>query len=84
MSSTLACLMCSIDPQTTSLLVPMAQATIITAPFFLRGKIQAGMRALRDRRPDPAEPDDQAAPEAALPASGDDPTAATPNDRTDR
>jgi hypothetical protein len=48
--STLACLMCQIDPQTSSFLLPMAQAAVISAPILLRDQIRRGWRGLRRRR----------------------------------
>jgi hypothetical protein len=50
MSSPLACVVCSLDPQTSSLILPIAQATIVAAPLILRDQIRRGARALRDRR----------------------------------
>jgi hypothetical protein len=50
MSSPLACVMCGLDPQTTSLILPLAQATIVAAPVILRGEIRKGVEALRARR----------------------------------
>ena len=53
----LACVMCAMDPQTTSLVVPVAQAAVITVPIFFRGQIAAAVRRARKRvRPD-ASPD---------------------------
>jgi hypothetical protein len=43
-----ACMLCSIDPGTANLLVPVAQATIISAPFLLRDQIRRGVKVLRD------------------------------------
>ena len=50
MSSPLACVVCSLDPQTTSLILPLAQATIVAAPVILRNEIRRGARAIRERR----------------------------------
>ena len=48
MASELACVMCMVDPQTTSMVVPMAQATVIAVPFFFRSRIAAAIkRAVR-------------------------------------
>jgi hypothetical protein len=50
MTSALACVMCMVDPQTTSMVVPMAQATVIALPIFFRGRIAAAVkRAVRGR-----------------------------------
>ena len=45
-----ACLLCSIDPGTANLLLPIAQATIISTPILLRDQIRRGVRTVRDRR----------------------------------
>jgi hypothetical protein len=50
MSSPLACVVCSLDPQTTSLILPLAQATIVAAPVILRDEIRKGARAILERR----------------------------------
>lgn len=50
MSSPLACLVCNLDPQTSSLILPIAQATIVAAPLILRDEIRKGARAIRERR----------------------------------
>jgi hypothetical protein len=67
MTTPLACVVCSVDPQTSSLLLPIAQATIIAAPILLRDEIRRRVRAFHERglglRPHissggrPAEPD---------------------------
>ena len=60
MSQPIACILCSIDPNTTSLMLPMAQATVIAAPILLRDHVKRGARAvagrLRDARFADAEP----------------------------
>ena len=50
MSSTLACVVCSLDPQTTSLVLPIAQAAIVAAPVILRDEIRKGLNSVRARR----------------------------------
>lgn len=50
MSAPLACVVCSLDPQTSSLILPIAQATIVAAPVILRDQIRRGARVLLDRR----------------------------------
>jgi hypothetical protein len=50
MPSPLACVVCSLDPQTTSLVLPLAQATIIAAPVILRKQIAKGVQSVRARR----------------------------------
>lgn len=47
--SPLACVVCSVDPQATSLILPLAQATMIAAPVILRAELKKGVRALRAR-----------------------------------
>ncbi len=49
MTFDLACVACTIDPQTTSMIVPMAQATLIAIPFFLRARIAAAVRRATTR-----------------------------------
>ena len=44
MTSGLACVMCMVDPQTTSMVVPMAQATVIALPIFFRSRIAAAVK----------------------------------------
>lgn len=46
----IACVVCQIDPQTASLLVPMAQAAAITTPYLLRNQIRRGWRIVRRGR----------------------------------
>jgi hypothetical protein len=53
MTPPLACLMCALDPATTNMLVPMAQATVIAVPFFFRNNLKAAIRRARGI----AEPD---------------------------
>jgi hypothetical protein len=50
MSTPLACVACSLDPQTTSLILPLAQATILAAPVILRAELRKGVQAVRSRR----------------------------------
>jgi hypothetical protein len=50
MSTPLACIACSLDPQTTSLILPLAQATILAAPVILRAELRKGVQAVRGRR----------------------------------
>jgi len=50
MSTPLACLACSLDPQTTSLILPLAQATILATPVILRAELRKGVAAVRSRR----------------------------------
>lgn len=49
MSQPIACILCSIDPNTTSLMLPMAQATVIAAPILLRDHVKRGARAVAGR-----------------------------------
>jgi hypothetical protein len=72
MSSPLACVICSLDPQNTALILPLAQATIVAAPLILRDEIRKGARAVRARRsrrtlaePATDAPNDEAAPAPA-------------------
>jgi hypothetical protein len=50
MSTPLACVACSLDPQTTSLILPLAQATILAAPVILRAQLRKGVQSVRARR----------------------------------
>ncbi len=50
MFSPIACMVCAVDPATTSLLLPLAQATLISAPILLRGHIRRGIQTARRRR----------------------------------
>ena len=50
MSTPLACIACNLDPQTTSLVLPLAQATVLAAPVILRAQLRKGVQALRSRR----------------------------------
>ena len=50
MSTPLACIACSLDPQTTSLVLPIAQATILAAPVILRAELRKGVQAVLARR----------------------------------
>ncbi len=54
MTSELACVACMVDPQTTSMVVPMAQATLIAVPFFFRSRIAGAIRRATRRGVDPA------------------------------
>ena len=45
-------MLCSIDPGTANMLVPIAQATLISAPILLRDQIRSGIRMVRDRHRD--------------------------------
>lgn len=56
MASELACVACMVDPQTTSMVVPMAQATLIAVPFFFRSRIAGAIRRATRRGIDPALP----------------------------
>ena len=49
MFSPIACMLCAVDPAATSLLLPLAQATLISAPILLRGRIRRGVKAARGR-----------------------------------
>jgi hypothetical protein len=50
MTSAIACVMCTIDPATTSLLLPVAQATVIAAPILMRVRLARALRRIRKRR----------------------------------
>jgi hypothetical protein len=50
MLTPIACMVCTVDPATTSLLLPLAQATVISAPILLRSQLRRGFRAVRSRR----------------------------------
>jgi hypothetical protein len=49
MTSTIACIVCTFDPNTTSLLLPVAQATIIAAPILMRERIARALRRISHR-----------------------------------
>ncbi|HEY4634429.1 MAG TPA: hypothetical protein VIH00_10965 [Candidatus Limnocylindrales bacterium] len=49
MTSAIACVVCTIDPVTTSLLLPVAQATVIAAPILMRERIARAVRRLSKR-----------------------------------
>jgi hypothetical protein len=72
-----ACMLCSIDPGTANLLLPVAQATIISAPFLLRDQIRRGIRTVRDRRRSDV-PDQERSDPAETPADAPAPAAEPP------
>jgi hypothetical protein len=45
----IACMMCAVDPQTTSLLLPVAQATVISLPIIFRRDLARLARGARSR-----------------------------------
>jgi hypothetical protein len=45
----IACVMCAMDPQTTSILLPVAQATVISLPIIFRRDLARLARAIRTR-----------------------------------
>jgi hypothetical protein len=49
MTADLACVACMVDPTTTSMVVPVAQATLIAVPFFFRSRIAAAVRRVVGR-----------------------------------
>jgi hypothetical protein len=51
-------MLCSIDPATANLLVPVAQASIISAPILLRDQIRRGVGAVRAHVRGGAAPED--------------------------
>jgi len=51
MLTPIACMVCNVDPATTSLLLPLAQATLISAPILMRSQLRRGFQAVRARRP---------------------------------
>jgi hypothetical protein len=67
MTTSLACLLCAIDVQATSLLLPIAQATLISAPILMRKQLAEGVRRLAGQ---PEEPDDDIEDEADEADSG--------------
>jgi hypothetical protein len=46
----LACVMCLIPPDAQQFAVPVAQATILVAPYVLRDRITAAVKSVRKRR----------------------------------
>jgi hypothetical protein len=55
MAPPIACIMCALNIDNTSLILPVAQATVIVVPFFLRTRIVAGVRKAVGRAA-PGEP----------------------------
>lgn len=45
----MACVLCLLGPDAQQMAVPIAQATLITAPLLLRAQLGRGIRALRHR-----------------------------------
>jgi hypothetical protein len=72
----LGCVLCQIDVQSASLLVPLAQAAIISAPIVFRKEIKRGIRRARGQDPgDEAVVDAEALSEEWMPGELDgDPT----------
>jgi hypothetical protein len=73
----IACIACLIDPQTTTMLVPIAQATVLVVPVLFRKNIASAIRGFRGERFNPAEPDpepvshaEDRAPDAEQPPGG--------------
>jgi hypothetical protein len=66
MSTPVACILCSIDPNMPSLVLPVAQATVLAAPILLRDHVKRGARAvvgrLREAPDDETLQDDPGAP----------------------
>jgi hypothetical protein len=58
-----ACLACLVNPQTASMLVPLAQATVIAVPVLLRKDIASAIRRLRDKPRASATPGSELATE---------------------
>jgi hypothetical protein len=56
MVSQLACMLCAVDPQAASMLVPMAQASLIAAPLVFRKQLLRAAKSVR--RGDPIGDDD--------------------------
>jgi len=57
MSSELACIACMVDPSTTSMVVPIAQASLIAVPFFFRSRIAGAIKRAAGRDEDPESAD---------------------------
>jgi hypothetical protein len=64
----LGCVLCLVDPQMTTMLGPLASATVIVVPVLLRKNITAAIRGLRGGRVGPDEPGAERRP--AEPARG--------------
>jgi len=45
----IACIMCLVPPDAQQFAVPVAQATILVAPYVLRDRITGAIRAVRER-----------------------------------
>ncbi len=76
MTGQLACILCAVDPQATSMLVPMAQASLIAAPIIFRKEL---LRAARWMRRDDDVADGEQSGDAGD-DSVDDPDPASPPD----
>jgi hypothetical protein len=58
------CMLCSVDPNTASLIVPIAQATLISTPILLRHQLRRGASQVRAwRRGDGIQADEPAIPD---------------------
>jgi len=53
----LACIACMVDPATTSMVVPIAQASLIAVPFFFRSRIAGAIKRAAGRDEDPESAD---------------------------
>jgi hypothetical protein len=71
----LGCVLCQVDVQSASLLLPLAQAAIISAPIVFRNEIKRGIRRVRARvsDADAVQPAEAMSPEEpdATPAAFD-------------
>jgi hypothetical protein len=71
----LGCVLCQIDVQSASLLVPLAQAAIISAPIVFRKEIKRGIRRARGQDSADDAADAEALAEESTPGEPDaDPT----------
>ena len=52
MGPELACVACMVDPSTTSMVVPIAQASLIAVPFFFRSRIAGAIKRAAGRDED--------------------------------
>ena len=59
MAPELACIACMVDPSTTSMVVPIAQASLIAVPFFFRSRIAGVIKRAAGREVGPESADDE-------------------------
>jgi hypothetical protein len=58
MTPPVACVMCLLTPDAQQMVVPVAQATVLVAPFLLRDRLRTGWTAFRRKRRGHERPDE--------------------------